>query len=88
LGESCLRALYTAIPVPQQGPAWQRWLKRHLLQEELPTGATTDLISLLEARDALWVERVAARLSNVMNGATANDVAPVVAWEWACCSHP
>ena len=48
----------------------------------------TDLSALQEAGDAPWVERVAARLSNVMDGATADDVPPVVAWEWACCSPP
>jgi len=32
LGECRLRALYEAIPVPKQGPAWQRWLKRHPVQ--------------------------------------------------------
>jgi len=31
---------------------------------------------------------VAARLSNVMDGATVDEVPPVVAWEWACCSPP
>jgi len=34
------------------------------------------------------LERVTARLSNVMDGATADDVPPVVAWEWACCPPP
>jgi len=32
------------------------------------------------------VERVALRLSNVMDGATADDIPAVFAWEWACCS--
>jgi len=37
LGECHLRALYEAIPVPKQGPAWQRWLTRHPVQyENLP----------------------------------------------------
>jgi len=49
---------------------------------------TADLSALLEAADAPWVERVAVRLSNVMDDATAGDVTPVVAWEWACCSPP
>jgi len=87
-GECRLRALYEAIPVPKQGPAWQRWLTRHLVQYELPAGVTAHLPALLEAEDAPWVERVAARLSNVMDGATADDISPVVAWEWACCSPP
>jgi len=34
------------------------------------------------------VERAAARLCNVMDGVTADDVLPVVAWEWACSSSP
>jgi len=34
------------------------------------------------------VERVSVRLSNFMNGATADDVLPVVAWEWGCFSPP
>ena len=88
LGECRLRALYEAIPVPKQGPAWQRWLTRHPVQYELPAGVTADLPALLEAADAPWVERVAVRLSNVMDEATAGDVTPVVAWEWACCSPP
>jgi len=50
---------------------------------ELPAEVVTDLPALLEAGDAQWVERAAARLSNVMNGATAENVPPVVAWEWA-----
>jgi len=29
LEECRLRSLYEAIPVPKQGPAWQRWLTRH-----------------------------------------------------------
>jgi len=74
--------------VPKQGPAWQRWLTRHLRQHELPGGVTADVPALLEAEDAPWVERVGARLSNVMDGATADDILPVVAWEWACCSPP
>jgi len=41
---------------------------------------TTDLPALLEAADAPWVERVASRLSNGMDGATADDMPPVVAW--------
>ena len=88
LGECCLRALYEAIPVPKQGPAWQRWLTRHPLQYELPAGVTADLPALLEAADAPRVERVAVRLSNVMDEATAGDVTLAVAWEWACCSPP
>jgi len=48
----------------------------------------TDLPAPLEAGDAPWVERAAVRLSNVMDGATADDVPPVVAWEWACSSPP
>jgi len=28
------------------------------------------------------------RLSNVMDGATVDDMPPVVAWEWACSSPP
>jgi len=46
---------------------------------------TADLLALLEEEDAPWVERVAARLSNMMDGATADDIPPVVEWEWACC---
>jgi len=87
-GECRLRALYEAIPVPKQGPAWQPWLTCHPVQYELPAGVTADLPALLEAADAPWVERVAVRLSNVMDEATAGDVTPVVAWEWACCSPP
>jgi len=45
-----------------------------------PAGVTTDLPALLEAADAPWVERVASRLSNGMDGATADDMPPVVAW--------
>jgi len=74
--------------VPKEGPAWQRWLTRHPVQYELPAGVTADLPALLEAGDAPWVERVAARMYNVMDGATADDISPVVAWEWACCSPP
>jgi len=48
----------------------------------------TDLPALQEAGDAPWVGRVAVRLSNVMDGATADDVPPVLAWEWACPSSP
>jgi len=88
LGECRLRALYEAIPLPKQGPAWQRWLTRHPVQYELPAGVTADLPALLEAADAPWVERVAVRLSNLMDEATAGDVTPVIAWEWACCSPP
>jgi len=40
---------------------------------------TTDLLALLEAGDVPWVERAAARLSNVIEGATVDDVPPVVA---------
>jgi len=58
------------------------------VQYELPAGVVTDLFALLEAGDAPWVERAAARLSNVMDGATADNVLPVVAWEWACSSPP
>jgi len=29
LGDCRLRALYEAVPVPKQGPAWQLWLTRH-----------------------------------------------------------
>jgi len=86
--ECRLRALYEAIPVPKQGPAWNRWLTRHPVQYELPAGVTSDLPDLLEAADAPWVERVAVRLSNMMDEATAGDAPPVVAWEWACCSPP
>ena len=88
LGECRLRALYKANPVPKQGPDWQRWLTRHPAQYELPAGVTADLPALIEAADARWVERVAVRLFNVMYGATADDIPPVVAWEWACCSPP
>jgi len=58
------------------------------VQYELPAGVTADLPALLEAADAPWVERLAVRLSNVMDEATAGDDTPVVAWEWACCSPP
>ena len=34
------------------------------------------------------MEHAAARLSNLMDGTTAEDVPPVVAWEWACSSPP
>jgi len=33
LGECRLRGLYAVIPVPKQGPAWQRWLSRHPVQD-------------------------------------------------------
>ena len=49
---------------------------------------TADLLAILEAADAPWVERVALRLSHVMDAATADDIGPVVAWEWPCCSPP
>jgi len=58
------------------------------VQFKISAGVTADLPALLEAADAPWVERVAACLSNVMDGATADDMPPVVAWEWACCSSP
>ena len=58
------------------------------MQYELPVGVVTDLPVLLEAGDAPRVERAAVRLTNVMNGATADDVPPVVAWEWACSASP
>ena len=87
-GECRQRALYEAIPVSKQGPDWKRWLTRHPVQYELPAGVTADLPALLEAEDAPWVERVAARPSNVMDGATEDDVPPVVALEWACCFLP
>ena len=88
MGECRLRALYEAIPVPKQGPAWQRWLTRHPVQYELPAGVTADLPALIEAEDGPWVERVAVCLSNVMAEATADDMPPVVAWEWTWCSPP
>jgi len=88
LQEWHLRALYEAIPVPKQGPAWQWWLTRLSVQYELPDGVMTDLPALLEAADAPLLERVASRLSKVMDGATADDIPPVVAWEWVCCSPP
>ena len=88
MGECRLRTLFSAIPLPKQGPAWQRWLARHPVQYELPAGVATDLPALLEAGDAPWVERAAVHLSNVMDGATADDVPPVVAWEWACSYLP
>ena len=56
-----------------------RWLARNPVQYELPAGVATDLPALQEAGDAPWVERVAVRLSNVIDGATADDVPPVVA---------
>ena len=49
------------------------------MKYELPAEVVMDLPALLEAGDAQWVERAAARLSNVMNGATADNVPPVVA---------
>ena len=58
------------------------------MKYKLPAEVVTDLPVLLEAGDAQWVERAAARLSNVMNGATADNVPPVVAWEWAFSSPP
>jgi len=58
------------------------------VQYELPAGVAADLPALLEAVDAPWVERMVVRLSNVMDEATAGDVIPVVAWEWACCFPP
>jgi len=88
LGECRLRALYEAIPVPKQGPAWQRRLTRHPVQYELPAGVTADLPAALRAADAPWVERVTVRLSKVMDGATADEIPPVVPWKWACCSPP
>jgi len=88
LRECLLRMLYSAIPLPKQGPAWQRWLTRHRVQYELPAGVVTAVPALKEAGDEPWVERAAARLSNVMDGATADDVLPVVAWEWASSSPP
>jgi len=88
LGECRLRVQYEAIPVPKQGPAWKRWLTRHPAQYELPAGVTADLPALLESANEPWVERVALRLTNVMDGVTADDIPPVFAWEWACCSPP
>jgi len=86
--ECRLVALYEAIQVPKQGAAWLRWLTRHPVQYELPAGVTADLPALLKAADEPWVQRVAVSLSYVMNGATAGDIPPVVAWEWACCLPP
>jgi len=88
LGEFRPRALNEAIPVPKQGPALQRWMRRHPVQYDLPAGVTADLPAVLEAANAPWVERVAARLSKEMDGATADDIAPVFAWEWAFCPPP
>jgi len=88
LEECRLRKLYSAIPLPQQGPAWQRWLTRHPVQYELPAAVVRDVPALLEAGGAPWVEHAAARLSNVMDGATADDLPPVVASEWVCFSSP
>jgi len=88
MGECRLRTFYSAILLPMQGSAWQRWLARQPVQYELPAGVATDLPALQEARDAPLVERVAVRLANVMDGATADDVPPVVEWKWACCSPP
>jgi len=84
MGECRLRTLYSAIPLPKQGPAWQRWLARHLVLYELPAGVTTYHCALPEAGDAPWVECVVVRLSDVIDGATADDVPFVMAWEWAC----
>jgi len=61
---------------------------RHPVQYEIPAGVRTDLPALLEAADAPRLKRVAFRLANVMDGATADDNPPVVAWELACCSPP
>jgi len=58
------------------------------VQYALPAGVATDLPALQEAGDTQWVERVAVRLSNVMDVATADDVPPVVASDWACSSPP
>jgi len=87
-GECRLRTLHSAIPLPKQSQAWQRWLTRHPVQYELSAGVETDLPALLEAGDAPSVKRADASLSNVMDGATADDVPTVVAWEWACSSPP
>ena len=32
LGKCRLRTLCSVIPLPKQGPAWQRWLTRHRVQ--------------------------------------------------------
>ena len=88
LRECRLRTPYSAISLLKQGRDWHRWLTRHPVQCELPAGVETDLPAPLEAGDAPWVERAAVRLSNVMDGATADDVPPVVASKWACCSPP
>jgi len=71
--------MYEAIPVPKQGPAWQGWLTRHPVQLELPAGVTTDLPAIIESAGLPWVKREASRLSNVMDGATADDILLVVA---------
>ena len=83
-----LRALYETIPVPKQGPKRRRWLTCPSVQYELLARMTVDLPDCLEAAAVPGVERVALRLSNVMEGATADDIPPVVAWEWECCSPP
>jgi len=88
MGECLLRTLYSVLLLPKQSPAWQPWLARQPVQYEVPAGVATVLPALQEAGDAPWVERAAVRLSNVMDGATADDVSPVVSWEWACCSPP
>jgi len=51
-GEWPLRAFYEAISVLKHGQAWQRWLKRHPVQYELPPGVTADLPALLAVADA------------------------------------
>jgi len=50
--ECSLRTLYSAILMPKQGPAWQRWMGRHPVQYELPAGVATDLPALQGAEDA------------------------------------
>jgi len=84
LRECRLRTPYSAISLLKQGRAWHRWLTRHPVQCKLPAGVVMALPALLEAGGAPWVQRAAARLSNVMDGATTVDVPPVVAREWAC----
>jgi len=49
------------------------------VQNELPSGVEADLLALPEAGDAPWVVRAAARLSNAMDGATADGALLVVA---------
>jgi len=45
---SCLlRDLYEAIPVPKQGPAWQRWVTGNPVPYELPARVKTDVPVLL-----------------------------------------